>query len=181
MNCYGLPSSFFVDEAIAIGISFGFFRDLSASKEYEQVVVFPNCGSEFLTITVIRFTNGRMEMVYSVSKDNVGGRYYTKAMMNVLLKDIDEQKRQEVLSNSSLRMRFFDAAEKPKATLGSLDVEQTDVQVINPFDYEDEEDFEKEVNRSEFEQECQNMNLDSKIREALTETVQVYFNESFDL
>ena len=77
-------------------------------------------------------------------------------------------------------MRFFDAAEKPKATLGSLDVEQTDVQVINPFDYEDEEDFEKEVNRSEFEQECQNMNLDSKIREALTETVQVYFNESFD-
>lgn len=52
--------------------------------------------------------------------------------------------------------------------------------MINPFDYEDEEDFEKEVNRSEFEQECQNMNLDSKIREALTETVQVYFNESFD-
>ena len=48
------------------------------------------------------------------------------------------------------------------------------------YDYEDEEDFEKEVNRSEFEQECQNMNLDSKIREALTETVQVYFNESFD-
>ena len=180
MDRYGLPSSIFVDEAIAIGISFGFFRDLSAKSEYEQLVVFPNCGSEFLTITVIRFTRGRMEMVYSVSKDNVGGRYYTKAMMNVILKDLEEEQRQEVLSNPSLRMRFFDASEKPKATLGSLEVEQTDIQVINPFDCEDEDDFEKEVNRDEFEQECKDMNLDHKIREALNEIVQVYFNGSFD-
>lgn len=179
MESYNLPPSIFVDEAIAIGISFGFFRDATAAANYEQLVVFANCGSEFMTMSVIRFTKGRMEMVFSVSKDNVGGRYYTKAMMNVLLKDMDEEKRQQVLSNPSLRMQFFDASEKPKATLGSLEVDQTDVTLMNPFGVE-EDDFMKEVSRDEFEQECEAMKIDMKIREAIQETVQVRLSVFFD-
>lgn len=173
MDCYKLPPSIFVDEAIAIGISFGFFRDLLAQEEYEHYVVFPNCGSEFMTISVIRFTKRRMEMVYSVSKDRVGGRYYTRAMMNVILNDTDEKKKQDVLSKSLLRMRFLDASEKPKITLGSLDVDITDVQVTNPFDCDEEDDFLKEVTREEFEAECVRMRLDERISEAIQETVQV--------
>lgn len=113
MKNYHLPDPIFVNEGIAIGLSYGYYNACNSHKDSTEYVLFVNCGADTVVFSLICFQRRQMSLIYTTNKQGCGSRYYSKAMFDLILDKVPELK-EEVLHSSLLRLRFLEMAEKAK-------------------------------------------------------------------
>lgn len=171
MKNYHLPDPIFVNEGIAIGLSYGYYNACNSHKDSTEYVLFVNCGADTVVFSLICFQRRQMSLIYTTNKQGCGSRYYSKAMFDLILDKVPELK-EEVLHSSLLRLRFLEMAEKAKAGVGYYDAQTTDVAVSDCYDDSDD-DIHVEISKEEYLKKCQNLGLLSLFEGAINDTIKV--------
>lgn len=171
MKNYHLPDSVFVNEAIPIGLSYGYYNACNSRTDFTEYNLFVNCGNDMVSFSLICFKRQQMNLLFTTSKQGCGSRYYSRAMFELILEKVPEL-REQVMGSSLLRLRLLEMAEKAKAGVGYYAAQTSDVNVSDCFD-DSEDDMHIEISKEEYLKKCQDLALPSVFEKAIEETIEV--------
>ena len=117
INCaftgYNLPSAIYVDNTIAAGMSYGYISAMeSPDKDYQKTYLFVIAQESCITMSIVRFTKGQMELLYTRSKECYGCRALYMELVEKVLEKSNSEYKDEILRNDVLRAKSILAMEK---------------------------------------------------------------------
>ena len=112
----------YVDQAIVAGIHYGYIKSTHMTEKYSETVMFV-IGQELSTsISVIRFSNGIMELLFTANCENRSLQSFSRYLVEEFLKETNPEKVDEIMNNPILRVKLLREIEKAKDYLCSADI-----------------------------------------------------------
>lgn len=112
----------YVDPAIVAGVHYGYITSIHMTEKYSETVMFV-IGQELSTsISVIRFTNGVMELLFTANCENRPLQSFSRSLVEAFLKETNPEKVDEIMNNPLLRAKLLREIEKAKNYLCSADI-----------------------------------------------------------
>ena len=168
---YYLPPCIFINQSIAFGMSYGYFRATALkSREKEYFLVF-DLGEVFFTISLICLNKNTMSLEAEFCFTDVGGREFTAAFRDYVVNSAEDDR----LKDPSIQLQMEKSLQNGKHSICSLNIESTDIVVDSLFD---DEDFYFEANKSQYFQYCQQRGLFERFNEHCQQMLSVRNNDS---
>ena len=113
MTSYKLPSAIYVDNTIAAGMSYGYISTLQAEdSDYRKTYLFVIAQESCMTMSIVRFTKGRMELVYTASQECDDCRALCMKLVERFLEKSNPGCGETILKNELLRAKLIKSMEK---------------------------------------------------------------------
>ena len=110
---YKLPRAVYVDNTIAAGMSYGYISTLQAEDpDYRKTYLFVIAQESCMTMSIVRFTKGRMELVYTISKECYDCRALCMKLVKRFLDKSNKEHAETILENKVLRAKLIKSMEK---------------------------------------------------------------------
>ena len=84
---YGLPEPTFVLDSIAFSLSYSYFTCLDMKDDQQSIVVVPNCGYSFFSVTIYKLERNKITFLYSYITDGMSGRNITYLLAQMIQKN----------------------------------------------------------------------------------------------
>jgi len=140
-----------MNEHTATALAYGIYRSNDFDPEKPQTVAFISMGHSLFSVSIVQFVKGKLTVLCEKS-DKVGGRDMDECLMREFAAQFQKKHGCDPLSNKKALFKLEDAVTKTKKVLSANNEAGVSVECLM-----EDEDFQSNMNRADFEGMCQPM------------------------
>jgi len=140
-----------MNEHTATALAYGIYRSNDFDPEKPMTVAFCSMGHSIFSVSIVQFVKGRLTVICEKS-DKVGGRDMDECLMREFSAQFKKKHGCDPLTNKKASFKLEDAVTKTKKILSANSEAGVSVECLM-----EDEDFQSNMNRADFEAMCQPM------------------------
>ncbi|UYV83009.1 HSPA4L [Cordylochernes scorpioides] len=165
-----------INEATAIALFYGFYKQSTVDPSASRVVVFIDMGHTSLQVSAYSFSKDGSRVLASVWDKNLGGRNFDIALLNHFSGELKRSNNLDLRNNLKAMTRLLKECEKVKKQMST----NSHSIPLHLECFVEDMDFDSSINRGQFEQlislhlEILEMNLQKIFKEAKLQPEDIY-------
>mmetsp|Transcript_9216 Transcript_9216/g.22146 ORF Transcript_9216/g.22146 Transcript_9216/m.22146 type:complete len:865 (+) Transcript_9216:68-2662(+) len=137
------------NEYTAVALAYGIFRSNDFDPEQSTNVAFCSMGHSTLSVSIVKFVKGKLEVVAEESDRTCGGRDIDKVLMQHCSEAFKKKTSCDAIKNTKARFKLEDGVQKVKKVLSTVGEGTVNIECLM-----EDEDLHVDCLRSDMEEAC---------------------------